>query len=137
MVTLYWGLLRQRFVGLGEQGTLPEVNVTGNYVVTLEARQGHQGKEFSYARIYANWNTTHTTQQPMRARIAGRVTPSSTQGGPPSLEMIELPLKKNPNIVACCQVSKHSNLTMKYAGKNKWNCYVEYSWRHGAEPGQL
>jgi hypothetical protein len=93
------------------------VNVTGNFVVTLEAKQGHQGKEFSYARIYANWDTTNTVQQPMRARIAGRVTPSSTQSGYPSLEMIELPLKRNPSIIACCQVSKHINLTMKYAGK--------------------
>jgi len=83
------------------------VNVAGNYVVTLEAKQGHQGKEYSYARIYANWDTTNTVQQPMRARIAGRVTPSSTQSGPPSLEMIELPLKRNPSIIACCQVSKH------------------------------
>jgi hypothetical protein len=80
---------------------------TGNYVATLEAKQGHQGKEFSYARIYANWDVTNTTQQPMRARIAGRVTPSSTQSGLPSLEMIELPLKRNPSIVACCQVSEH------------------------------
>jgi len=93
------------------------VNVTGNYVVTLEAKQGHQGKECSYARIYANWDTTNTVQQPMRARIAGRVTPSSTQSGPPSLEMIELPLKRNPSIVACCQVSKHIHLTMKCTGK--------------------
>jgi hypothetical protein len=105
MIMLYWGLLRQHFVDLGEEGTLPAVNVTGNYVVTLEAKQGHQGKECSYARIYANWDTTNTAQQPMRARIAGRVTPSSTQSGPPSLEMIELPLKRNPSIIACCQVS--------------------------------
>lgn len=77
----------------------------GNYVVTLEAKHGHQGKEFSYARIYANWDTTNAVQQAMRARIAGRVTPSSTQSGPPSLEMIELPLKRNPSIIACCQVT--------------------------------
>lgn len=113
------------------------MNVTGNYVVTLEAKQGHQGKEYSYARIYANWDTTNTVQQPMRARIAGRVTPSSTQSGPPSLEMIELPLKRNPSIIACCQVSKHIKLTMKCTGKNRWNCYVEYSLRHGMEWRQL
>lgn len=130
-------LLRQHFVGLGEEGTLPTVNVTGNYVVTLEAKQGHQGKECSYARIYANWDTTNTVQQPMRARIAGRVTPSSTQSGPPSLEMIELPLKRNPSIIACCQVSKHINLTVKCTGKNQWNWYVEYSLRHGVEWRQL
>ncbi|XP_023724080.1 Hermansky-Pudlak syndrome 3 protein isoform X2 [Cryptotermes secundus] len=57
-------------------------------------------------------------QQPMRARIAGRVTPSSTQSGPASLEMIELPLKMTPNVIACCQttgnllVASHKTLTL-------------------------
>lgn len=42
--------------------------------------------------------------QPMRARIAGRVTPSS-QSSSNSLEMIELPVKKTPDVITCCQVS--------------------------------
>lgn len=80
---------------------------TGNYVATLEVKQNRQGKECSYARVYANWDVPSAVQQPMRARIAGRVTPSSAQSGPPSLEMIELPLKKAPSVIACCQVRKH------------------------------
>jgi hypothetical protein len=73
-------------------------------VATLEAKQSREGKECSYIRVYANWDTPSVVQQPMRARIAGRVTPSSTQSGPASLEMIELPLKMAPSVVACCQV---------------------------------
>ncbi|XP_021913117.1 Hermansky-Pudlak syndrome 3 protein isoform X3 [Zootermopsis nevadensis] len=77
----------------------------GNYVATLEVKQNRQGKECSYARVYANWDVPSAVQQPMRARIAGRVTPSSAQSGPPSLEMIELPLKKAPSVIACCQTT--------------------------------
>jgi hypothetical protein len=68
----------------------------------LEAKRNRQGKEASYARIYANWDVP-SKLQPMRARIAGRVTPSS-QSGANSLEMIELPVKRAPNVIACCQV---------------------------------
>lgn len=67
-------------------------------------KQSRQGKEGSYVRVYANWDVPTMVQQPMRARIAGRVTPSSTQSGPASLEMIELPLKMTPSVIACCQV---------------------------------
>jgi hypothetical protein len=73
-------------------------------VATLEAKQSREGKECSYVRAYANWDSPGVAQQPMRARIAGRVTPSSTQSGAASLEMIELPLKMTPNAIACCQV---------------------------------
>jgi hypothetical protein len=67
-------------------------------------KQNREGKECGYVRVYANWDVPSVVQQPMRARIAGRVTPSSTQSGPASLEMIELPLKMTPNVIACCQV---------------------------------
>lgn len=77
----------------------------GNYVATLEVKQSRQGKECGYVRVYANWDVPSMVQQPMRARIAGRVTPSSTQSGPASLEMIELPLKMTPNVIACCQTT--------------------------------
>lgn len=43
--------------------------------------------------------------QPMRARIAGRVTPTTNQSELGSLEMIEIPVKRNPNYIECCQVS--------------------------------
>lgn len=42
--------------------------------------------------------------QPMRARIAGRVTPTTNQSELGSLEMIEIPIKRNPNLIECCQV---------------------------------
>lgn len=43
----------------------------------------------------------------MRARIAGRVTPSSSQTGGDVLEMIELPVKfPTTTAIACCQVYK-------------------------------
>jgi hypothetical protein len=89
------------------QGMQCEVLSTGNYVATLEVKQSRQGKQCSYARIYANWDVRSVVQQPMRARIAGRVTPSSAQSVLPSLEMIELPLKRAPSIIACCQVRKY------------------------------
>lgn len=43
--------------------------------------------------------------QPMRARIAGRVTPTTNQSELGNLEMIEIPVLRNPNYIACCQVS--------------------------------
>jgi hypothetical protein len=73
-------------------------------VAALEVKQSREGKKCSYVRVYANWDAPSVAQQPMRARIAGRVTPSSTQSGPASLEMIELPLKMTPSIIASCQV---------------------------------
>lgn len=42
---------------------------------------------------------------PMRARIAGRVTPSGQSAGRDALEMIEIPLKKPATFVNVCQSS--------------------------------
>lgn len=74
--------------------------------------------------MYVNWDSIATLQQskmtnsgvslelsecgmvqPMRARIAGRVTPTTNQSELGSLEMIEIPVKRNPTAIACCQVS--------------------------------
>ncbi|BES92022.1 Hermansky-Pudlak syndrome 3 [Nesidiocoris tenuis] len=80
--------------------------LTGNYVATLEKKQTRQGKEVTYARVYTNWDKRTETDldQAMRARIAGRVTPSSSQTGVDVLEMIELPVRF-PTVTAltCCQ----------------------------------
>nr|CAD7400072.1 unnamed protein product [Timema cristinae] len=84
---------------------------TGNYVATLESKFSHQGKGSVYARIYSNWNVCSDYKlkdrplQPMRARIAGRVTPSCSQSSLDGLEMIELPVKTAPISIACCQVT--------------------------------
>lgn len=49
--------------------------------------------------------------QPMRARIAGRVTPTTNQSELGNLEMIEIPVKRNPNAIDCCQVFNILSLT--------------------------
>lgn len=75
----------------------------GNYVVTLESKQSRDNiHSTNFVRVYINWNTQE--RQPMRARIAGRVTPSLNRPQN-SLEMIELPLNIKPTMVACCQTT--------------------------------
>lgn len=102
--------------------------VLGDYIATLERKHSRQNYETFYARIYANWDSVATLQQskmthsgislgvsecgmvqPMRARIAGRVTPTTNQSELCSLEMIELPVKRKPDRVNCCQVIINSN----------------------------
>lgn len=90
---------------LGPVTTFPTVDLVlqmihcdrGNYVATLETRAK---KNISCVRVYVNWSTKE--QLPMRARIAGRVTPS-LNGPQNGLEMIELPLNIKPTAIACCQ----------------------------------
>lgn len=74
----------------------------GNYVATLETKLGRDNSTSSAVRIYVNWLTQE--RQPMRARIAGRVTPSLNRSQN-SLEMIELPLNAKPTTIACCQTT--------------------------------
>lgn len=81
-----------------------------DYVVTLESKlsrdasiNNHTGKAINnFVRIYVNWAMVKDQSQPMRARIAGRVTPSLNRPLN-SLEMIELPLSVQPTLIACCQ----------------------------------
>ncbi|XP_076646391.1 BLOC-2 complex member HPS3 [Halictus rubicundus] len=82
----------------------------GDYVVTLESKYARDGSINSetgkatnnFVRIYVNWAIVKDQSQPMRARIAGRVTPSLNRPLN-SLEMIELPLSVQPTLIACCQ----------------------------------
>ncbi|XP_045621945.1 BLOC-2 complex member HPS3 isoform X2 [Procambarus clarkii] len=74
---------------------------TGNFVVTLETKPARHGGDHRYVRVYLHWDQDNTNQ-PMRARIAGRVTPSS-QSGVTNLEMVEIPLRKPAEFIACCQ----------------------------------
>lgn len=84
--------------------------IKGDYVVTLESKylrdttsNNHANKVTSnFVRIYVNWAIVKDQSQPMRARIAGRVTPSLNRPLN-SLEMIELPLSIQPTLIACCQ----------------------------------
>ncbi|CAH0548559.1 unnamed protein product [Brassicogethes aeneus] len=98
--------------------------LNGDYVATLETKFNRQNRETNFVRVYINWDTVATLQQskmtssgvslgssecgmvqPMRARIAGRVTPTTNQSELGSLEMVEIPVKRNPNSIDCCQVS--------------------------------
>lgn len=82
----------------------------GDYIVTLESKylresasNNHVSRATSnFVRIYVNWAIVKDQSQAMRARIAGRVTPSLNRPLN-SLEMIELPLSVQPTLVACCQ----------------------------------
>ncbi|KAF5303309.1 hypothetical protein FQA39_LY10048 [Lamprigera yunnana] len=108
--------------------------LNGNYVATLETKMNRQDKEINYVRVYVNWDSVATLQQskmtnsgasldssecgmvqPMRARIAGRVTPTTNQSELGNLEMIEIPVRQKPNSIACCQIS--GNLLIQ-AGRN-------------------
>nr|XP_023016560.1 uncharacterized protein LOC111505899 [Leptinotarsa decemlineata] len=98
--------------------------LNGDYVATLETKFNRQNKEINFVRIYINWDSVATLQQskmtssgislgssecgmvqPMRARIAGRVTPTTNQSELGSLEMVEIPVKRNPKFIDCCQTS--------------------------------
>lgn len=90
----------------------------------METKFNRQNRETNFVRVYVNWDNVATLQQskmtnsgvslgssecgmvqPMRARIAGRVTPTTNQSELSSLEMIEIPVKRNPTAIACCQVN--------------------------------
>lgn len=70
-------------------------------MATLETKPARHGGDHRYVRVYLHWDQDNANQ-PMRARIAGRVTPSS-QSGVANLEMVEIPLRKPAEFIACCQ----------------------------------
>ncbi|XP_065167209.1 BLOC-2 complex member HPS3 [Atheta coriaria] len=98
--------------------------INGDYVATLESKFNRQNRELNFCRVYINWDSVAALQQskmnhsgaslgatecgmvqPMRARIAGRVTPTTNQSELGSLEMIEIPVKRNPHLINVCQIS--------------------------------
>ncbi|KAK5638906.1 hypothetical protein RI129_013201 [Pyrocoelia pectoralis] len=98
--------------------------LNGNYVATVEFKMNRQNRQINYVRVYVNWDSVAALQQskmtnsgasldssecgmvqPMRARIAGRVTPTTNQSELSNLEMIEIPIKFNPSNITCCQIS--------------------------------
>ena len=68
----------------------------GRYLASLEVRQDQ-----TFVRIYINWANREAAAGPMRARIAGRVTPASTLEET-HLEMIELALKERVSDIDVC-----------------------------------
>ncbi|XP_034238790.1 Hermansky-Pudlak syndrome 3 protein homolog [Thrips palmi] len=91
---------------------------TGNYVATLEGSpSGATGGQGCVARVYSRWDAAGAPaapgapgapaqSQPMRARIAGCVTPSPVQEDA-TLDMIELPVRGRggATALACCQAT--------------------------------
>jgi len=71
-------------------------SVVGRYLATVEHRDDH-----TFVRIYINWWSPEAANQPMRARIAGRVTPASSREEL-HLEMIELGVKEKVTGLAVC-----------------------------------
>lgn len=83
---------------------------SGNYVCALESKPARHGGDHTYVRVYLNWDSD-VDNQPMKARIAGKVTPGS-QSGLDALEMVEIPTKKPVQYVACCQTTGNIALAM-------------------------
>ena len=70
----------------------------GNFLLTLESRiSNYEKAEITYVRVYVNWDKQSSPTQPLRARIAAKITPMKK-----TLEMIELPLNYNPSTFAIC-----------------------------------
>lgn len=78
---------------------------TGNYLVTLEKRSSRRQGEKFFCRVYANWSALDAStgkNASIRARIAGKVTPSNCND---CLEVIEVPVRNAPKRIACCQTT--------------------------------
>lgn len=76
----------------------------GNFIATIECKISNSGVEHSFLRVYTNWTNCKTASSDngttdsisfltcnvtIRARIAGRVTPSTNNIN--CLEVIEIP----------------------------------------------
>lgn len=102
--------IRDLKLGAISNGSFPTVDLvqqiiyctTGNYVCALETKPARHGGDHKYVRVYLQWDQENDSAQPMRARIAGRVTPSS-QSCVDNLEMVEIPSRKPAEFIACCQ----------------------------------
>ncbi|GAB0094712.1 hypothetical protein DMENIID0001_100370 [Sergentomyia squamirostris] len=81
----------------------------GNYLLTVESKSDNLNIKWRIVRIYCNWDGDVVRKSQsmaiLRARIAGKVTPSDKYINSEDVEMIELPLKTQPRCVACCQVT--------------------------------
>lgn len=83
--------------------------VTGNYIATLETKLKRSGDDPLYLRVYCNWEKCSLGTPPLRARIAGRVTPAGSQIGDNALDIIEIPVKFSKiNLFTCCQVTQNN-----------------------------
>lgn len=87
----------------------------GNYIVTLEMKRKRSGDDLLFLRVYCNWEQCSQGTPPLRARIAGRVTPTGSQIGDNALDIIEIPVKFTTiNSFACCQVMQNKFIRYMY-----------------------
>lgn len=83
-----------------------EYSIQGNYLVCLEEKLS-KGKCVKSVRVYCHFEAAgQDTNLGIKARIAGKTTPIYSTSETRCLEMLEIPLKQVPEIVACCQVRK-------------------------------
>lgn len=81
-----------------------EYCIQGNYLVCLEEKVS-KGKCMKSVRVYCHFEAAgQDTNLGIKARIAGKTTPIYSTSETRCLEMLEIPLKQVPEIVACCQV---------------------------------
>lgn len=90
--------------------------ILGNYIATIEQKVTNSGNDQMFCRIYTNWpksastTPTENDENPppnnidvmsfnvtIRARIAGRVTPSTNNAN--CLEVIEIPMNSKTDIL--------------------------------------
>lgn len=94
---------------------------SGNYIITLETKHNRPEEDLLYLRVYCNWEQCSQGTPPLRARIAGRVTPTGSQIGDNALDIIEIPFKSTAiNSFACCQVIQID--TLRYVHLYNDNC---------------
>uniref|UniRef100_A0A336M7N6 CSON013328 protein n=1 Tax=Culicoides sonorensis TaxID=179676 RepID=A0A336M7N6_CULSO len=80
-----------------------EYCIQGNYLVCLEEKIS-KGKCIKNIRVYCHFEAAgQDTNLGIKARIAGKTTPIYSTSETRCLEMLELPTKQTPEIVACCQ----------------------------------
>lgn len=82
------------------------MKLAGKYILCLEKREATANCSTSSVRAYFHWEKNHGTK-PMRARIAGLVSPTGTEPEEDSLMMVEIPLTSPATAITSCNLSGH------------------------------
>lgn len=110
-----------------------EYCIQGNYLVCLEEKLS-KGKCIKSVRVYCHFEAAgQDTNLGIKARIAGKTTPIYSTSETRCLEMLELPLKTAPEIVACCQATGNmfilsGNLIQPFVFKYCYNDSTKYKF---------
>jgi hypothetical protein len=78
----------------------------GKYILCLERRETSANSSTTSVRAYFNWEKNHHSK-PMKARIAGLVSPTGAEPEEDSLMMVEIPLTSPATAVTSCNLSGH------------------------------